>query len=139
MEAYQKYVYQNRVWFYDARKNPTPDGSPELVAYPEITSIIIDFHLYQYVKGEVKSAEVEISPDYVVNVKACAQIYKLDRKRWRAVFRGDPQKRGDRPSGHHFGSDPNPRVYKAVEKGGGWGYSWLMRSYRDKNGRYPSY
>ena len=46
-----------------------------------------------------------IHPDYVVNIKECMQYCTEDRDRQRPVKRGEPNKRGNRPSNLRFGGN----------------------------------
>lgn len=80
-ETYQKYVYENRVWFWDSREDPFAEGEPEYVAYTDLTSTIIEKRLFDFINKRTEEEEVVIHPDYVVNVKECMQYCIEDRDR----------------------------------------------------------
>ena len=89
------------------------------MAYSDIVSLIIEKHLFDYINGRTDKTWVKISDDYFVDVKGCRQINITDRKRQRPIKRGEPHKRGKRPSNLRFGSNDFALIgkYEPVRKG----------------------
>ena len=94
-----------RLWLWDSRPNPFQKGDPLWITYGEIESIIIEEHLWELVSGLTEDPCVIISPNYMVDVKACRQIHLADHFRQRPVKRGEPHVRGDRPGSERLGSN----------------------------------
>ena len=99
------FQYQNRAWLWDSRQNPFSKGKPGWKAYSEIDSIIIEKRLFDFINRLTDNPEVQIHPDYAVNVQHCMQYCLSDRNRQRPVKRGEPHQRGSRPSDLRFGSN----------------------------------
>ena len=66
----------------------------------------------------------------MVNVKKCLQFNIKDTNRQRPIKRGEPNKRGDRPSQWHFGDNTFAlqNQFKATTEGC-YNNSWLANEY----------
>ena len=81
MQSQPLYEYDNRVWFWDRRLDPFAEGKPDLIAYSDLISTIIEKHLHDFLSKIEKDPEVIIHPDYVVDIEKCLQININDRNK----------------------------------------------------------
>ena len=99
------FKYDNRTWSYDAREDPFAEGEPELVAFKDDIAEMLELHLYKLDNGLTVNETVEIDFKHAVNVRKCMQCDIDDKTKQRPVFRGEPNKRGKRPSDVRLGSN----------------------------------
>ena len=84
------FEYDNRTWFYDDRKDPFAEGEPELVAFKDDTSEMLELHLYKLDNGLMVNETIEINLMHAVNVRKRMQCEIADKTKQRPVFRGEP-------------------------------------------------
>ena len=97
---------QIRAWFVDLRSDPFDSNTdPDWKPYDDDVSLIIEFHFLRSLKEPDAKPEVQILPNYAVDVKKCLQIHTGDRSRKRPVKRGELNKRPNRPSNWRMGGE----------------------------------
>ena len=70
IDTQTEFVPENRIWFWDSREDPFKPGPAKWQGYDEVTSMIIEEHLFNFINKKTKNPLVEIDPNYQVNVKS---------------------------------------------------------------------